>query len=50
MRKILEYNLREYLKNELGFEERRKMINSFPKDLRGDIAQWLFGKKLKGVI
>ncbi len=44
MKKIIEFNLKEFINNEMGFEERRRMINFFPKSLQEEFTDWLKGK------
>jgi len=47
MSDILEYNIRYYMREELGIEVERKIINFLPRDLQGEFLEWLHEVKAR---
>lgn len=43
MKKTTENTLRYYIRNEIGIEERNKIINFMSKDDREDFKRWING-------
>jgi hypothetical protein len=40
-KKAIEYNLRVFINNEMTEEERERLIDFLPKDIREDFEEWL---------